>query len=128
MDLQHGKFKTSPKYHFGVTKKDPGLVFHFPVLNLFKYWSNLDLTNIRNKHKKFETNQKKEKNRAYIIFLCHILTIILDKQGLYTFIRKIHVSTVIYLKLWHMSLRLKRRGFGFATWKIQKPHQSIILE
>ena len=38
--------KTSPKYHFGVTKKDPDLVFHFHVLNLFKCWSNLDLTDI----------------------------------------------------------------------------------
>ena len=38
--------KTSPKFHFGVTKKDPGLVFYFYVLNFFKCWSNLDLTDI----------------------------------------------------------------------------------
>ena len=36
--------KTSQKLHFGVTKKDPCLVFHFHVLNLFKCWSNLGLT------------------------------------------------------------------------------------
>ena len=27
--------KNSPKLHFGVTKKDPKLFFHFDVLNLF---------------------------------------------------------------------------------------------
>ena len=36
--------KTSQKLHFGVTKKDPCLVFHFHVKNLFKCWSNLGLT------------------------------------------------------------------------------------
>ena len=36
--------KTSQKLRFGVTKKDPCLVFYFHVLNLFKYWSNLGLT------------------------------------------------------------------------------------
>ena len=36
--------KNSQKLYFGVTKKDPCLVFHFRVLNLFKYWSNLGLT------------------------------------------------------------------------------------
>jgi len=38
--------KTSPQLHFGVTKKDPGLVFHFDVLDLFKSWSKLGLTRI----------------------------------------------------------------------------------
>ena len=38
--------KTSPKLHFGVTKKDPGLVFYFYLSNLFKCWSNLGLTKI----------------------------------------------------------------------------------
>ena len=33
--------KTSRKLNFRVTKEDPGLPFHFHVLNLFKSWSNL---------------------------------------------------------------------------------------
>ena len=33
--------KPSKKLHFGVTKKDPGLLIRFHVLNLFKSWSNL---------------------------------------------------------------------------------------
>ena len=36
--------KTSQKLHFIVTKKDTCFPFHFHVLNLFKCWSNLDLT------------------------------------------------------------------------------------
>ena len=47
--------KTSQKLHFGVTKKDPSLVFHFHVKNLFKCWSNLGLT-------KFEITIKYSKN------------------------------------------------------------------
>ena len=39
--------KNSPKLHFGVTKKDPGLLFHFHVSNLFKCWSNLGLTEFK---------------------------------------------------------------------------------
>jgi hypothetical protein len=40
--FQTWKFKkTFQKIHFGVTKKDPGLLFHFHVMNLFKSWSNL---------------------------------------------------------------------------------------
>ena len=39
--------KNSPQLHFGVTKKDPGLVFHFDVLHLFKSWSKLSLTRIQ---------------------------------------------------------------------------------
>ena len=33
--------KTFQELHFGVTKKDTGLLFHVHVLNLFKSWSNL---------------------------------------------------------------------------------------
>ena len=40
------KFDKVSKFHFGVTKKDPGLLFYFHVLNLFKCWSKLGLTNI----------------------------------------------------------------------------------
>ena len=39
--------KNSPQLHFRVTKKDPGLVFHFDVLDLFKSWSKLGLTRIQ---------------------------------------------------------------------------------
>ena len=39
--------KTAPKLCFGVTKKDPSLVFHFHVLNLLYCWSKLGLTKIQ---------------------------------------------------------------------------------
>ena len=52
--------KTSPKFHFGVTNKDPGLVFHFHVSNLFECWSNLGLTKIEMSIKNSK-NQKNEK-------------------------------------------------------------------
>ena len=56
--FQTWKFqKPSQKLHFGVTKKDPGLPFHFHVLNLFKSWSNLGFDQDSNVQK-----MKKRKN------------------------------------------------------------------
>ena len=65
---------------------------------------------IKNSKKK----SKKEKP-AHIVFLCHILTITVDKHGINTFCRKIHVSNVIsrtlsyevkgeekWLRVWNM--------------------------
>ena len=49
--------KTSSQLHFGLTKKDPGLVLHFDVLDLFKSWSKLGLTRIQMS----KTNSKKIK-------------------------------------------------------------------
>ena len=63
LDLQHEiyKKKNSPKLHFGVTKKEPGLRFHFHVSNLFKCWSNLiRFDRIQNNHKIFKKHQKME--------------------------------------------------------------------
>ena len=73
--------KTSQKLHFRVTKKDPGLPFHFHVLNLFKSWSNLGFDQDSNGHKKSKKNQKNKKPK-HIVFLCHIVSIQVDKQGL----------------------------------------------
>ena len=72
--------KTSQELHFGVTKKDPGLLFHFHVFNLFKSWSNLGFDQNSNGHK----NSKKIKNEKpkHIVFLCHTVSIQVDKQGL----------------------------------------------
>ena len=53
--------KNSPQLHFGVTKKDPGLVFHFDVLDLFKSWSKLSLTRIQMSKTNLKKNQKMEK-------------------------------------------------------------------
>jgi hypothetical protein len=88
--------KTHTKFPFGVTKKDPGLVFHFHVSKMFKCWSNLGLTNIQMSIK----NSKKEKT-MHIVFLCHMLTIQDDKQGVHTFKQKIHLSNVISQTLWY---------------------------
>jgi len=57
--------KNSPQLHFGVTKKDPGLVFHFDVLDLFKSWSKLGLTRIQMSKTKFK-KIKKRKNHVLI--------------------------------------------------------------
>jgi hypothetical protein len=42
------------------------------------------LTNTQSEHKKFKKIQKIEKP-AHIVFLCHILMIQVDKQGVHTF-------------------------------------------
>ena len=66
--------------HFGVTKKDPGLLIHFHVLNLSKSWSNLGFDRDSN-GRKIQKKQKNEKPK-HIVFLCHIVSIKVDKQGL----------------------------------------------
>jgi hypothetical protein len=60
--FQTRKFqKPSQKLHFGVTKKDAGLPFHFHILNLFKSWLNLgfdqDQMGIKNQKKSKNENQ-----------------------------------------------------------------------
>ena len=50
--------KTSQKLHFRVTKKDPGLPFHFQVLNLFKSWSNLGFDQDSNGHQNLKKSEK----------------------------------------------------------------------
>ena len=64
-----------PKLHFWMTKKDPCL-----PLNLFKSWSNLGFDQYSNGHK----NSKKSttKKPKHIAFLCHIMSIQVDKHGL----------------------------------------------
>ena len=62
-----------------MTKKDPGLPFHFHVLNLFKSWSNLGFDQDSN-GQKIKKNHKNEKPK-YIVFLCHIVSIQVDKQA-----------------------------------------------
>ena len=52
--------KTSPQLHFGLTKKDPGLVFHFDVLDLFKSCSKLGLTRIQISKTKFKKIKKQK--------------------------------------------------------------------
>ena len=53
--------KNSPQLHFGVTKKDPGLVFHFDVLHLSKSWSKLSLTRIQMSKTNLKKIKKMEK-------------------------------------------------------------------
>jgi hypothetical protein len=58
-----------------------------------------------NDHNFFRKNQNNGKH-THIVFLCHILTIQVDKQGLDTFIRKIHASNVTF-----QTLSIRRQGF-----------------
>ena len=66
--------KNSPQLHFRVTKKDPGLVFHFDVLHLFKSWSKLKFDRNSNEKNKFKKNKKMEKP-AHIVRIYRIYKI-----------------------------------------------------
>ena len=126
--FQTWKFqKPSEKLHFGVTKKDAGLPFHFHVLNLFKCWLNLGFDQDQMGKKK--SKKSKKWKLKHIVFLCHIVSIQFDKQGLNIF--KPDKSCIYPLTLnsvlWSRS-SMKRSGFGFQTWKFQKPPKSFILE
>ena len=108
--------------HFGVTKKDPGLPFHFHVLNLFKSWLNLGF----DQHQMGIKIQKNVKPK-HIAFLCHIVSTQVDKQGLDIFKPE---KSCIYPnpKLYLTKSSMKRSGFGFQTWKFQKSPKSFISE
>ena len=118
--------KNSPKLHFGVTKKDPGLLFHFHVSNLFKCWSNLGLTEFKIIIK-YSKNIKKNWKPVHMVLVCHILTTQVNKQGLDIFKQKIHVCSVkSQISNYELSC-VKRGGLWFATWNCPKPHQTFIL-
>ena len=103
-----------------------GLSVRFHVLNLSKYWSNLGFDQDSN-GQKIKKNQKNEKPK-HIVFLCHIVSIKGDKQGLDIF--KPYKSCIYPLtpKLCLMKSSMKRSGFGFQTWKFQKHPKNFILE
>ena len=111
--------KTSQKLHFRVTKKDTCFPFHFHVLNLFKSWSNLGFDQDTNGHKKM-------KNKEHIVFLCHIVSIQVDKQGLD--ISKPDKSCINLPPVDLMKSSMKKDRFGFQTWKFQEHPKSFILE
>jgi len=52
------KSEKSPNLHFGMNKKDPDLVFHFHLLNLFKCWFDQSLTNFKISIKNSKTIKK----------------------------------------------------------------------
>ena len=122
-----------------MTKKYPGLPFHFHVIDLFKSWSNLGFDQDSNGHKHSE-KIKKSKTKAHIVFLCHIVSIqkfffervaciqkLINKIWTYSN-QTNHVSTPPNPKLCLMKSSMKRSAFGFQTWKFQKPPKSFILE
>jgi hypothetical protein len=55
--------KTSQKFHFRVSKKDPCLPFHFHDLNLFKSWSNLGFDQDTNGWAQNSKKSEKMKNQ-----------------------------------------------------------------
>ena len=118
--------KNSQKFHFCVTKKDPGLVFHFHVWNLFKCWSNLGLTDFKISIKNSK-NIKKNGKHVHMVLVCHILTTQVDKQGIDTFKRNVHVCSVISQISNYELSSVKRSGSGRGTWNFQKTHKSFIL-
>jgi hypothetical protein len=65
--------KTSQKLNFRVTRKDPGLPFHFHVLSLFNSWSNLGFDQQdSNDHKNSEKIKKRKEKPKHIVFLRRI--------------------------------------------------------
>ena len=78
---------------------------------------------------KIQTKNLKNEKPKHIAFLCHIVSIQVDKQGLDIF--KPDKSCIDLLpnpKHCLMKSIMKRSGFGFQTWKFQKPPKSFILE
>jgi hypothetical protein len=66
LGFKHGNFTNLPKASFYsdyLIKQDPGLPFHFLVLNLFKSWSNLGFDQDSNEHKNLEKKIEKMKNQ-----------------------------------------------------------------
>ena len=78
---------------------------------------------------KIQKNQKNQKPK-HIAFLCHIMSIQVDKHGLDILKLENHVSTLAgpNPKLGLMKSNMKRNGFGFQTWKFQKLTKSFISE
>ena len=83
----------------------------------------LGLTKIQMGIKKIE----KWKTKAHIVFLCHIVSIKVGKQGLDIF--KLDKSCIYPLtpKLCLIKSSMKISGLGFQTWKFQKPPKNFIL-
>ena len=81
------------------------------------------------KIQKIQKNQKNQKPK-HIAFLCHIMSIQVDKHGLDIFKLENHVSTPSpNAKLCLMKSNMKRSGFGFQTcMEISKPPKNFILE
>jgi len=120
--------KTSQKLHFRVTKKDPCLPFNFQILNLFKSLWNLGFDQDSNGHKNSGKNQKIDKPK-HIAFLCHIVSIQVDKQGLDIFKPE---KSCIYLPLTLNSVLWRSQAWrevvlGFKHRNFKKKTESFIL-
>jgi hypothetical protein len=72
--------RTSQKLHFRVTKKDPGLLIRFHVLNLSKSWSNLGFDQDSNAQKIKKI--RKMKTKVHSLLMSYSKHIQVDKQGL----------------------------------------------
>ena len=72
---------------------------------------------------------KFKKKPKHIAFLCHIVSLKVDKHGLDIFKpEKIMYVSTPNPKLCLMKSIMKRSGFGFQTWIFQQPPKSFILE
>ena len=67
----------------------------------------------QNKHKKFKKHQKNGKP-VHMVLVYHILTTQVDKQGIDTFKRNIHVCSVISQISNYELSSAKRSGFGYG--------------
>ena len=106
-----------------MTKKDPGLVFHFHVINLFKCWSKLGFNQNSNEHNKFKKNEK----HAHIVYICHILMITVHKQVTITLELKIHVSNVISQTLSY-KVKVEEKWFWILNMKFSKTSPMLHFE
>ena len=68
------------------------------------------------------------KKPVHMFLVCHILTTPIDKQGLDTFKQNmLECGVKSQISNYELSC-VKRGGLGFATWNLQKTHQSFILD
>ena len=63
--------RTSQKLHFRVTKKDPCILFHFHVLNLFKSLSNLGFDEDTNGWAQNSKKSEKWKTKSHSLLMSY---------------------------------------------------------
>jgi hypothetical protein len=71
-------------------------------------------------------NKIKKEKQKHIVFLCHVVSIQVDKQGLD--ISKPDKSCIDLPPVDLMKSSMKKDRFGFQTWKFQEHPKSFILE
>ena len=87
----------------------------------------LEFGRIWNIHEIFKKHQKNA-NPVHMFLFCHVLTTPTDRQGLDIIKQEmLQYGVKSHISNYELSCA-KRGGLGFATWNLQKTHQSFILD